>query len=91
VVRRSLNGPKTVAFWRNITGDLDAVTVDVWAARAATGDRSRDRVTAKQYQTIAAAYRAAADIVGANPRDVQAAVWVHTRNQWRADGRYRQS
>jgi hypothetical protein len=31
------NGPKVQAFARNILGDTNAVTVDVWAARAAFG------------------------------------------------------
>ncbi len=74
-----LNGPKERAFYRNIMGDADGVTVDVWATRAATygkldGPRSR-----KQYADIAAAYVRAARCVGTTPRDLQAAVWVAYR------------
>ncbi len=74
-----LHGPKQRAFYRNIMGDADGVTVDVWATRAATygkldGPRSR-----KQYADIAAAYVRAARCVGTTPRDLQAAVWVAYR------------
>lgn len=32
-----LNGPKVRSFFANISGDVDTVTVDVWAARVAEG------------------------------------------------------
>jgi hypothetical protein len=35
-----LSGPKVRAFFANIMGDVDAVTIDVWAARAAEGRRN---------------------------------------------------
>jgi hypothetical protein len=73
-----LNGPKVRAFYANITGDLDAVTVDVWAARAAAG-RDVARITGRTYTLIARAYREAAAILDMPARDVQAAVWVHVR------------
>lgn len=72
--------PKTRAFYLNIMGDADAVTVDVWAARAAEGRRNDQGPTGGRYDRIAAAYRAAAARVGHSPRDLQAAVWVHVRN-----------
>lgn len=75
----TLGGPKVRAFWRNITGDRDAVTVDVWAARAATGRYDAPVPAGRRYARIAAAYRAAAHAVGVAPRDFQAAVWVHVR------------
>lgn len=78
-----LNGPKVRAFWSNITGDTDAVTVDVWAARAATGLSGRDAEraigTPARYRAVADAYRRAAVILGVTPRECQAAVWVSVR------------
>lgn len=74
-----LNGPKQRAFYANIMGDADQVTVDVWATRAATRgnlDSPRNRA---QYDDIAAAYRRAARAVGSTPRDFQAAVWLALR------------
>lgn len=73
-----LNGPKVRAFYSNITGDLNAVTVDVWAARAATG-RDLPYVQGRIYRLISRAYREAAGILEMPARDVQAAVWVHVR------------
>lgn len=73
-----LGGPKVRAFFANITGDLDSVTVDVWAARAATG-RTLPAVQGRTYALIARAYREAAALLEIPARDVQAAVWVHVR------------
>lgn len=75
---RVTSGHKVRAFYRNITGDEHAVTVDVWAFRAATG-RDVDAVSATDYRAISAAYARAAAILGISPRDCQAAVWVATR------------
>ena len=72
-----LRGPKERAFYRNIMGDADGVTVDVWATRAAT--RSKRDVPGAEYETIAAAYRRAARKVNTTPRDFQAAIWLEVR------------
>lgn len=72
-----LNGPKVRAFYSNIVGDTSAVTVDVWAMRAA--DPSMEALSARAYALTARAYREAAGIIGVAPRDLQAAVWVHVR------------
>jgi hypothetical protein len=77
-----LSGQKVRAFFANIMGDPDAVTVDRWAARIARGNPAdRGTVTARQYVDMAAAYREAAERVGVTPRDLQAAVWTHYRNR----------
>lgn len=74
-----LNGPKVRAFFSNITGDLDQVTVDVWAARAAGHDGPY--LTARTYALVAQAYREAAAILELPPRDMQAAIWIHVRGK----------
>lgn len=87
-----LNGPKVRAFYLNITGDENAVTVDVWAARLAEGTFTphptkrtlRDWAAepapqGNRYDLIARAYREAAALLGHTPREVQAATWIHTR------------
>jgi len=86
-----LHGPKVRAFWANITGDTDAVTVDVWAVRAARGDRAvrgadgrmswadDGRVSEREYRAYADVYRRAARRLGVTPRECQAAVWVAVR------------
>lgn len=78
-----LNGPKVRAFFANIVGDTDAVTVDVWAVRAATGLTGDDAIrmisTPAKYGRVAQCYREAARILGVTPREVQAAVWTSIR------------
>ena len=74
-----LRGPKVRAFFANITGDDSAVTVDVWAARAAEGLSRTDAPSGRRYALIARAYRDVAESLGVPPRHVQAAVWVHVR------------
>jgi hypothetical protein len=73
------NGPKTHAFARNIAGDREAVTVDVWACRVADLDETRlGRKGA--YDAVAHAYRVAARRRGVDPATMQATTWVVARN-----------
>lgn len=74
----ALNGPKTSAFARNIAGDREAVTVDVWAMRVA--DLDEDKLGRKGvYDAIAHCYRLAARRVGVDPATMQATTWVVAR------------
>lgn len=81
-----LGGPKVRAFYRNITGDLDHVTVDVWAARAAGLDGHPKNV--REYDAVADEYRRVAALVGIRPAQLQAIVWVviRSRGQVRSNG-----
>lgn len=73
------NGPKTNAFARNIAGDREAVTVDVWAARVANLDETLlSRVGA--YDAVAHAYTLAARARGVDPATMQATTWIVARN-----------
>jgi hypothetical protein len=72
-----LSGPKVRAFYANIIGDDDAVTVDVWAARAAVGRTVEPK--GRTYDRIAEAYRRAAVRRGLTPREMQATVWCAVR------------
>lgn len=73
------NGPKVAAFARNIAGDRETVTVDVWACRVADLDESLlGRKGA--YEMVADAYRAAARRRGVDPATMQATTWVVARN-----------
>ena len=76
----ALNGEKTYSFAKNISGDRDAVTIDVWMLRAAGLDHKKTP-TPKQYREIAQAVRDAAD-EDPNllfPREYQALVWLKIR------------
>jgi hypothetical protein len=73
-----LGGPKVRAFFRNICGDRRAVTIDVWAARAAAG-RWHNSISPYLYRRLERAYVDAADRRGVDPRALQAAVWIDIR------------
>lgn len=72
------SGPKVHSFARNLLGDSEAVTVDVWAMKAA-GFPGASPGTAKRYATIARTYQGAAKRLGIEPRTLQAATWLHVR------------
>lgn len=69
---------KTQSFARNIAGDREAVTVDVWACRVANLDETKlSRKGA--YDAVAHAYRLAARRRGVDPATMQATTWVVAR------------
>lgn len=73
-------GQKTWAFYCNILGDSEEVTVDVWATKIVMGDPNLyDSPSRPAYSRIADAYRDAADAIGISPRALQAATWVAYR------------
>lgn len=75
----AINGPKTSRFARNIAGDRESVTVDVWAARVARIDENL--LTRKGvYDAVEAAYQRAARRVGLDPATMQATTWIVARN-----------
>lgn len=84
-----LGGPKVTAFYANISGDHEAVTVDVWTARAAEGKDNPNAPKGKRYERIADAYRRAAAARSVSPRTMQATVWSYVRGQ--AYGNFRRS
>lgn len=71
-----LGGPKVRAFFANIMGDVESVTVDAWAARAAEGRWVEQAPTRRRYELLAETYRRVARKRGMAARDVQAAVWT---------------
>jgi hypothetical protein len=71
-----LGGPKVRAFFANILGDAEDVTVDVWAARAAEGRKNPNAPVRRRYELIAESFRRVARRRGMTPRDAQAAVWT---------------
>lgn len=76
-----LSGPKVTAFWRNLSGDENAVTIDIWMARAI---REPEATIARRYPLLQRAYQAAAKECDVTPRAMQAIVWLHARG-WRPD------
>jgi hypothetical protein len=74
-----LGGPKVNAFYRNICGDYNGVTVDVWAARVAEPYNHHFAGRDKDYQVIAAAYASVADSLNLFPAFLQAICWIAVR------------
>lgn len=81
---RELSGPKVRRFWRNLTGDLRPVTIDVWACRA-VGWTHRELGRRGWYEALETAHQLAADQVGVEPAALQAGIWMHLRGARPAD------
>lgn len=80
----TFGGPKTRRFARNLLGDRSVVTVDVWAARVAFGDRVDNPEQALSragvYDAVEHAYILAGRRLGVDPVTVQATTWIVARN-----------
>lgn len=76
----TINGPKTRSFAANILGDLDQVTVDVWAARIAGVDQGLVKRQAG-YDQVVSMYRKAARKIGVEPAVLQATTWIVARGR----------
>jgi hypothetical protein len=72
-------GPKVEAIAANLLGDLDAVAVDRHVVRVATGS-DRRQVSPATMRRIAAALALLAVIRGLRPAELQAALWVASRD-----------
>lgn len=71
------DGPKVEAFSANLSGDLDAITIDVHSGQAALADPTDATAwTRPRYAIIAEAYRDAARQTRRRPAILQAIVWV---------------
>lgn len=75
-----VTGPKVTEFFKAMTGDPDAITVDVIIARAA-GFASLGDVGDLARGEIQNAIRRVAKENGQSPRDTQAAIWLATERQ----------
>ena len=76
-----LGGDKVRSFYRNLTGDDDAVTIDRHAVDIAgwTGAKHDNKSENKNYARIAFAFRAAAHDIGLTPAGIQALTWCYWR------------
>jgi hypothetical protein len=82
-----VRGPKVSRFYRNITGFVTPVTVDIWAVRVALGWLGANDATYKaavgtptRYELIEQAYVLAAVRLGSYPAWVQAVTWLQVRD-----------
>lgn len=70
-----IGGDKVTSFWANLIGSRTAVTIDVWAQRAALGRHHPHQPKDGRYARLVSIYRSAAETVGETPREFQAIVW----------------
>lgn len=83
--RLVVTGPKVTAFYRAILGDEDALVLDRWAIRMATGHVGKP--TPAAIREADAAYRTFALEVGLPLREAQSITWKVARDDMiRADG-----
>ena len=79
----TVKGKKTKAFAANLLGDLDAVTVDIWALRVALPGKVKgtEPSLAGVHAALCDAYREAASRRGITPPSMQAVTWVVIRGK----------
>lgn len=79
-----LGGDKVRNFYRNLTGDWEAVTIDRHAVNVAgwTGPAWDKRPDNKHYHRIAFAFKSAAQSLGLAPAECQALTWCYWRDPW---------
>ena len=77
----TVSGPKVSAFFANLCGDFERVTIDVWAARACgiTDERLMNHLDRTRYVSIETAYRNAARTLDLLPAQLQAICWIVER------------
>jgi hypothetical protein len=73
------HGHKVYAFYRNLSGDFDHVTVDVWMSRLYGVEF--DTITDEQRREIQEDVETIAERTGYTPAAVQAILWVGYRSQ----------
>jgi hypothetical protein len=74
-----LSGAKVSNFAKAMSGDPNAVTLDVWMARAF--GMNKDQFNPVQYQALSDAIRELASNAGVQPRQYQAAVWTGIKRE----------
>lgn len=87
-----MRGRKVEAFYANIMGDTEPVTIDRWSIRVAFDDPKvggQDIAPSGKasYNALADAYRAVAAIVGVDACDVQAVTWTVYRYMYNGRAR----
>lgn len=75
----ALNGLKTNNFARNIAGDLDAVTIDIWMIRAAGIEKKS--VNKTEYRQLSSEVKELAPKYNLMPAELQALIWIAIRGK----------
>jgi hypothetical protein len=79
----AVSGPKVSCFYANLSGNLERVTLDVWAGRAAglTEAETDKGIRGKRYEYLEKAYVRVARELGFKPAELQAICWVVVRGK----------
>jgi len=75
----ALNGRKTRAFYDNLTGSYESVTIDVWMLRVVQWPVNS--LSLSQYDNLERLFQQVAREVGLEPAHLQAALWVPARGR----------
>jgi len=78
-VSETLSGPKVESFRKNLLGDYNAVTIDVWMKRWLGIDK---RLTLRRYEIAAGAIREQALDYRLKPAEFQAVAWCVIRRDY---------
>ena len=70
----ALNGKKTNSFARNIAGDENAITIDIWMMRSA--GLTKDSPNKTDYSQLSEAIEKISQETAMTPRTIQALIWV---------------
>ena len=81
-LKAELSGSKVNNFSKALAGDPNAVTMDIWMARAMGLTSPAPFDNAEDYEVFANAVRDLAREAGVQPRQYQAAVWAGVRKEW---------
>lgn len=77
-----LSGRKVQNFYANLTGDLNAVTLDSWMLRFfGWFDRHKRTPTNRQYDRLVKRFVAIAKANGLKPAELQSAIWIKYRQE----------
>lgn len=79
----AVSGPKVSCFYANLSGNLERVTLDVWAGRAAglTIEETNSGIRGKRYEYLEQAYINVAHELGFQPAELQAICWIVVRGK----------
>jgi len=75
LLNRKINGPKTGAFYENLIGNLELVTLDVWMSRVLEVDQ-KEFASKKKYAAHSEVIASYANKQGVAPAEAQAVLWL---------------
>ncbi len=79
-----VSGQKVTSFYRNLLGDMDAVTIDRWQARIALNNLMYNKsLHEKEYKIIEEVHNSVSEQVGVVPARLQSGLWCSIREEFK--------